>query len=146
MITAEFSEISSDEFKDTYFAPLDMLIKNSNLNGRFLLSEYYYPLGDAMHVEDDIQIYSNEIVNSITRFYRDILDEYHYFGYASSITSPLSISPKFKPDIVHVSWDEVSTRRNPDICFAIGDYKTENYFLTQGLQELKLAITEFVEC
>ena len=44
-----------------------------------------------------------------------------------------------------MSWDEALTRQNPDICFAIGDYKTENYFLTKGLQELKLAITDFVE-
>ena len=146
MMTAEFREISSDKFKNTYLAPLDKVMKDSNLNGRFLLPEYYYPLGDARHVEDDIQIYFNEeIANSIKRFYRDILDEYHHFGYASSITPPLSINPNFKPDIVHVSWDEALTRQNPDICFAIGDYKTENYFLTKGLQELKLAITDFVE-
>ncbi|MDN5664434.1 MAG: DUF3698 domain-containing protein, partial [Staphylococcus equorum] len=145
MMTAEFREISSDEFKNTYLAPLDNVIKDSNLNGRFLLPEYYYPLGDARHVEDDIQIYFNEeIASSIKRFYRDILDEFHYFGHAS-IIPPLSTNPNFKPDIVHVSWNEALTRQNPDICFAIGDYKTENYFLTKGLQELKLAITDFVE-
>ena len=59
---------------------------------------------DAMHVEDDIQIYfSEEIARSIKRFYCDVLDEYHYFGYASNITPPLSINPNFKPDVVHVS-------------------------------------------
>ena len=145
MMTAEFREISSDEFKNTYLAPLDNVVKDSNLNGRFLLPEYYYPLGDARHVEDDIQIYFNEeIASSIKRFYRDILDEFHYFGHAS-IIPPLSTNPNFKPDMVHVSWNEALTRQNPDICFAIGDYKTENYFLTKGLQELKLAITDFVE-
>ena len=145
MMTAEFREISSDEFKSTYMAPLDKVIKNSNLSEDLLLKRYTYPLGDATHVEDDIQIYfDEEIARSMKRFYRDILDDYHHFGHAS-IIPPLLTNPNFKPDIVHVSYDKASTRRNPDICFAIGDYKTENYFLTQGLQELKLAITDFVE-
>ena len=145
MMTAEFREISSDEFKNTYLAPLDMVIKDSNLSKELLSRTYDYPLGDARHVEDDIQIYfDEEIARPIKRFYRDILDEYHHFGHAS-IIPPFSTNPNFKPDIVHVSWDEASTRQNPDICFAIGDYKTENYFLTKGLQELKLAITGFVE-
>ncbi|CUM48175.1 unnamed protein product [Debaryomyces fabryi] len=145
MMTAEFREISSDEFKNTYLAPLDKVIKDSNLRKELLSRTYDYPLGDARYVEDDIQIYSNEIACSINRFYLDILDEFHYFGYASSITPPLSKNPSFKPDIAHVYWGEASTRQNPDICVAIGDYKTETYFLTKGLQELKLAITEFVE-
>lgn len=146
MMTAEFREISTDEFKNTYLAPLDEVIKDSNLNKDLLSRTYAYPLGDAMHVEDDIQLYfSHQIEDSTARLYRDILDEYHYFGHASTITTPLSRNQNFKPDVVHVSWDEASTRRNPDICFAIGDYKTENYFLTQGLQELKLAIMDFVE-
>ncbi|CUM56002.1 unnamed protein product [Debaryomyces tyrocola] len=128
MMAAEFREISSDEFKNTYLAPLDKVIKKANFNRRILTEDYGYPLGDAMH-----------------RFYRDILDESHYFGYASSITPSLSINPSFKPDVVHVSWDEASTRRNPDICFAIGGYKTENYSLVTGFEDLKLAITDFVE-
>ena len=145
MMTAEFREISSDEFKNTYLSPLDKVIKNSNLSEDLLSKRYTYPLGDARHVEDDIQLYfSHQIEDTTTRLYRDILDEYHHFGHAS-IIPPLSTNPNFKPDIVHVSWDEALTRQNPDICFAIGDYKTENYFLTKGLQELKLAITDFVE-
>ncbi|CAG89961.2 DEHA2F27368p [Debaryomyces hansenii CBS767] len=145
MMTAEFREISSDEFKITYLAPLDKVIKKTNFGRRIIAEDYGYPLGDARHVEDDIQIYfDEEIASSIKRFYRDILDEYHHFGHAS-IIPPLSTNPNFKPDIVHVSWDETLARQNPDICFAIGDYKTENYFLTKGLQELKLAITGFVE-
>ncbi|CUM49787.1 unnamed protein product [Debaryomyces tyrocola] len=143
MITAEFREISNDEFKNTYLAPLEKVIKNSNISEDLLSKRYTYPLGDAMHVEDDIQLYFyHQIEDTTARLYRDILDQYHYFGHAS-IVPPLSINPKFKPDIVHVSWDEALTRQNPDICFAIGDYKTENYFLTKGLHELKLAITDF---
>ena len=145
MMTAEFREISSDEFKNTYLAPLDMVIKDSCIREELSSMRYAYPLGDARHVEDDIQLYfSHQIEDTTARLYRDILDEYHHFGHAS-IIPPLSTNPNFKPDIVHVSWDEALTRQNPDICFAIGDYKTENYFLTKGLQELKLAITDFVE-
>ncbi|CUM53636.1 unnamed protein product [Debaryomyces tyrocola] len=94
MVTAEFREISSDEFKNTYLAPLDKVIKKANFGRKILAEDYGYPRGDARHVKDDIQIYSNEIACSINRFYLDILDEFHYFGYASSITPPLSTKPK----------------------------------------------------
>ena len=94
------------------------------------------------HVEDDILLYFyHEIEETTARLYCDILEEYHYFGHAS-IIPPFSTDQNFKPGIVYMFWNEALTHRNPDIWFAIGDYKTENYFLTKLLQELKLAMTD----
>ena len=61
LITAEFREMSSDEFKDRYLAPLDNALRESNIRSRLLAEDYRYPLGDAMHVEQAIQEYFNEI-------------------------------------------------------------------------------------
>lgn len=82
-------------------------------------------------------VFISQMEDTIARFYRDIFDECHYFGQPSSITPVLSTNLSIKPNVVHLSLGEASTRRTPDICFAIEDYKTENYYLTQGLQELK---------
>ena len=59
LITAEFREMSSDDFKDRYLAPLDSALKESNICRRPLAQEYAYPLGDAMHMEQAIQEYFN---------------------------------------------------------------------------------------
>ena len=60
LITAEFREMSSDDFKETYLAPLDNALKESSIRSRPLAQEYTYPLGDAMHIEQAIQEYFNE--------------------------------------------------------------------------------------
>ena len=96
MTTAEFREISSDKFKNTYFAPLDKVIKETNFGGRCLAEDYVYHLEDTRHVEDDIQYHSSHKIEDTTdRLYRDICGEYHYFDKASNITPPLAIIPNF---------------------------------------------------
>ena len=63
LITAEFREMSSNEFKDRYLAPLDNALRVSSIRRRLLSEDYRYPLGDAMHVEHAIQEYFNEIAD-----------------------------------------------------------------------------------
>ena len=55
LITAEFREISSDEFKDRYLSPLDITLRESSIKRPLLLEAYDYPLGDAINWEHDIQ-------------------------------------------------------------------------------------------
>lgn len=50
-ITADFREMSSDEFKERYLAPLDKALRESNLSDDYLSKKYRYPFGDAIHVE-----------------------------------------------------------------------------------------------
>lgn len=59
LITAEFREMSSNEFKDMYLAPLDNALRESSIRSRLLVEDYRYPSGDAMHVEHIIQRYFN---------------------------------------------------------------------------------------
>jgi hypothetical protein len=55
LIATEFKEMSSDEFKDCYFAPLDDALKDTNISD-FLSKKYKYPLGDAINREHDTKI------------------------------------------------------------------------------------------
>lgn len=50
LITAEFREMSSDDFKETYLAPLDSVLRESNICRLPLAREYAYPRGDAVHM------------------------------------------------------------------------------------------------
>ncbi len=71
LITAEFREMSSDDFKETYLAPLDKALEESNISIPLLAPAYPYPLGDAMHVEQAIQEYfDREIARTIDHLYR----------------------------------------------------------------------------
>ena len=74
LITAEFREMSSDDFKDRFLAPLDSAIRESSIRRRLITEDYRYPLGDAMHVEHAIQRYFNEeIARTIDHLYRDLV-------------------------------------------------------------------------
>ncbi|CUM68456.1 uncharacterized protein PRCAT00006181001, partial [Priceomyces carsonii] len=57
MTTADFKEMTSDEFKTTYLAPLDNALKGSDIKAPLLSMTYRYPFGDATNVEGDIQRY-----------------------------------------------------------------------------------------
>lgn len=71
LIVAELKEMNSDEFKNSYFGPLDDALKDANIND-FLSKKYKYPFGNAINREHDIQEYFNdEIASTIKRLYRD---------------------------------------------------------------------------
>lgn len=74
LMTSEFGEMSSDEFKESYLAPFDEVLKDTNISDNFLTKRYKYPFGDATHVDDDIQEYFNEIAIPIRGLYRDVGD------------------------------------------------------------------------
>ncbi|CAR65727.1 DEHA2D19404p [Debaryomyces hansenii CBS767] len=141
LITAEFREMSSDDFKDRYLAPLDIALKESNICRRPLAQEYAYPRGDAMHIEQAIQEYFNEIAIPIKGLYRDVGDTNNYFGSPSIIRPPLDRKRRIQPDIIRMKNESDSDMQYPEIVFGIGDYKTGVYKMTQGFEEFKTAIS-----
>ncbi|CUM48469.1 uncharacterized protein AC631_01088 [Debaryomyces fabryi] len=147
LILAEFREISSNEFKDRYLAPLDKAIKMSSLAGDILSRKYSYPLGDAMHVENDIQRYFDKyIAREIDELYRNMGGEHHYFGKPSIIRPPLERKRIIQPDIVHLAGNvSMPNDQCPEICYAIGVYKKGNYYLAEGFKELKATIKDHKE-
>lgn len=48
LISAEFREMSGDEFKDRYLASLDNALKESSIRSR-LVVDYLYPFEDAIN-------------------------------------------------------------------------------------------------
>lgn len=54
---AEFRKMSSDEFKESFLAPLDTIIRETSIKGGPLLDEYAYLFRDANYPEGDIQDY-----------------------------------------------------------------------------------------
>ena len=133
--TAECREMTCDQFKSTYLAPLDDALTVSNIIHKYLLEEYVYPVGNAAHVEGDIQDYfDRQISYTIEILYQEICGISHKFGRSSSILRPpLNRSSIIKPDIVHIYTAESALNfHSPDVCFAIGDYKKENYYLILG--------------
>lgn len=102
LITAEFREMSSDDFKEIYLAPLDNALRESNVKSLPLEHQYKYPLGDAMHVEQAIQWYFNEeIARTIKQLYRDVGDITSYFVSPSFVRPPLDRKRMIQPDIIH---------------------------------------------
>ena len=141
LITAEFREMSSDDFKDRYLAPLDIALKESNICRRPLAQEYAYPRGDAMHVEQAIQEYfDREIARTIDHLYRDIGDITNHFCSPSFVKSPLDGKRAVQPDIIHMLTKSDLNTQYPEIVFGIGDYKTGVYKMMQGFEEFKTAI------
>lgn len=57
LITADFREMSSDEFKDRSLSPLDKTLRRSKLKLNHLTKEYSYPFGSTTDIEFDIQRY-----------------------------------------------------------------------------------------
>ena len=145
LMKAEFREMSSVEFKESYLAPLDDALKETNITDEFLSKKYNYPLGDAIHVEDHIQRYfSRQIEDTTDSLYRELGSKDHFFGKPSIIRPPLDRTRTIKPDIAHIL--KKGSFRNlqiPEVCFAIGDYKKGTYNLARGFEELKVAIEQF---
>ena len=141
LITAEFREMSSDDFKETYLAPLDKALEESNISIPLLAPAYPYPLGDAMHVEQAIQEYfDREIARTIDHLYRDIGDITNHFCSPSFVKSPLDGKRAVQPDIIHMLTKSDLNTQYPEIVFGIGDYKTGVYKMMQGFEEFKTAI------
>ncbi|CAG84283.2 DEHA2A00242p [Debaryomyces hansenii CBS767] len=141
LITAEFREMSSDDFKETYLAPLDKALEESNISIPLLAPAYPYPSGDAMHVEQAIQEYFNEIAIPIKGLYRDVGDTNNYFGSPSIIRPTLDQRRIVQPDIIHMLTKSDLNTQYPEIVFGIGDYKTGVYKMMQGFEEFKTAIS-----
>ncbi|CUM57426.1 unnamed protein product [Debaryomyces tyrocola] len=103
LMTADFREMSSDEFKERYLAPLDTTIRESSIKIQLLLDEYAYPLGDACHAESAIQEYFNwRIAPTICDVHRNICGRDYYFGQPSIIRPPLDRRSVIKADITHM--------------------------------------------
>ncbi|CAG85704.2 DEHA2C00110p [Debaryomyces hansenii CBS767] len=141
LITAEFREMSSDDFKDRYLAPLDSVLRESNICRLPLAREYAYPRGDAVHMEQAIQSYFNEISIPIRGLFQDLGDRENNFGYVSFIRPPLDQKRMIQPDIIHMLTRSNLNTQYPEDVFGIGDYKTGIYKMTQGFEEFKTAIS-----
>jgi len=146
LISAEFREMSSDEFNEVYLAPLDNALRESNLSDDYLFKRYRYPLGDAMHVEHDIQEYFNErIAPTLTDLFGDLGDMDNYFGNPSIVRPPLDQRRIIQPDIIHMINKSDLGIQYPEIVFGIGDYKTGVYKMTEGFEDLKAVIESQTE-
>ncbi|CUM68455.1 uncharacterized protein PRCAT00006180001 [Priceomyces carsonii] len=148
MVVADFREMTSNEFKTTYLAPLDNALRGSIIDDEYLLKRYAYPFGDATNVEGDIQEYFDQkIADSINTLYGEIYGKYHKFGKPTIIRPPLDRRRIIKPDIIHFAMNKLSpNRQNPEICFGIGDYKKKSYHLARGFKELKATLKEYNKC
>ncbi|CUM53631.1 unnamed protein product [Debaryomyces tyrocola] len=141
LITAEFREMSSDDFKDRYLALLDSAIRGSNISIPLLAQAYAYPLGDAMHVEQAIQEYfDREIARTIDHLYHDIVDVTNRFCSPSFVRPPLDSKRRVQPDIIHMLTKSNLNTQYPELVFGVGDYKTGIYKMMQGFEEFKAAI------
>lgn len=58
---------------------------------------------------------------------------------------PLNRRTIIKPDIVLAVDKSTHNSQCPEICFAMGDYKKKNYYLTRGLEGLELDILDYKE-
>ena len=80
---------------------------------RPLTQEYAYPRGDAMHIEQAIQEYFNEIAIPIEGLYRDVGDTNNYFGSPSIIRPTLDQRRIVQPDIIHMIYkSDIAKSRN----------------------------------
>ncbi|CUM52899.1 unnamed protein product [Debaryomyces tyrocola] len=144
MINAEFREMSSEEFKSSYLAPLDTAMRGQKYRIKPLAALYIYPLGNPQRVENHIQKYfSHTICGPIESLYQDICGKSHCFDSGSYLRPPLNKDIVIEPDIIHFAEYESRDGHFPEICFGLGDYKTENYHLSQGFEEFKVAIENF---
>ena len=142
MVAAEFREISSDEFKTNFLAPLDTAIRESNICDIFSSHMYAYPVAESNNEEWIQKYFNGRILTPIETLYQFTCGDDHVFG------GPLTIKPsftdernlRFKPDIIHYLTNKLpSLHEFPHIYFGLGDYKTESYCLSQGFEELKAA-------
>ena len=146
MVTAEYREISSNEFKNNFLAPLDTVIRESDIRDRVLSYMYAYPVAESNNEEWIQKYFSWYILKAINSLYLFTCGRHHVFG------GPLTIKPsftnekhlRFKPDIVHYLTNELASLYEfPHIYFGLGDYKTESYCLPQGFEELKAATKDY---
>jgi len=66
--------MSTDKFRDRYRAPLDHALRKSSIRSRLLSESYWYPLGDVLDREHDIQDYFSEVSMPIRRLYGDVFE------------------------------------------------------------------------
>ena len=143
MVNAEFREMSSEEFKNSYLSPLETGIRGQKLDIKPLASQYRYPLGNPQCVENHIQDYFSETIRGpIKDLNRDICGVHHYFGSASYLRPRLNTDIFIEPGMIHFAEYESGDGHFPEICFGLGDYKTENYYLSQGFEEFKEEIKD----
>lgn len=143
MMNAKFTGLSIDEFKDNYLSPFDKTIKESRIQHAPCLNPVFpYPLTHDWDDEFYVHKYfRQDICGSIECIYHSIYDSYHIFGYPPIVRAPLNQNQKLRPDIMHYKRNNSEPYADsPALCFGIGDYKTENYYLSQGFEELKVAI------
>ncbi|KRZ99907.1 uncharacterized protein AC631_04315, partial [Debaryomyces fabryi] len=146
MVKAEFREISSDEFKRSFLEPFEMTIRGTNFIQRQLLNAYEYPRAPSNNEECIQKYFNGRILTPIENVYKYTYGQHHVFG------GPLIIKPSFtdvnnlhfKPDIIHFLTNKLASLHEfPNIYFGLGDYKIESYYLSQGFEELKGAISLF---
>lgn len=141
LITADLKEVSSHDFKDRYLVPLDNHISESNISGQLLTEDYRYTLGDAMNREHYIeQNFDREIAGTIDRLYCDVGDVDNYIGNPSIVRPLLDQRRIIQPNIIHMSKKSDLDIEYPEIIFGMGVYKSGAYKMTQGFEELKIAI------
>ncbi|KRZ98280.1 uncharacterized protein AC631_05960, partial [Debaryomyces fabryi] len=146
LVKAEFREISSDEFKCNFFAPLDAAIRVSNILDRFLSYVYEYPRAQSNNEEFVQRYFNGRVLTPIENLYKYTCGQHHVFGGPLIIKPPFTDAKnlRYKPDIIHFLTNKLASLHEfPNIYFGLGDYKTESYYLSQGFEELKGAIKSF---
>ncbi|CUM53663.1 unnamed protein product [Debaryomyces tyrocola] len=140
VMRAKFREISILEFKTNYLAPLDSSIKESKRNLFPSLEEHFRsPWGNTWNTKHYIkQHFDGNIVSTIERLYHAINGYYDIFGYSYIIKAVFNEDQRLRTDIMHCRNNK--STYNPEICFALGSYKSENYYLCQGFDDFKSAI------
>lgn len=146
---AKFKELSTQEFKNNYLAPLDSSIKESKHNLFPFLDSYYdSPRGYTWNNKLEIkQYFHGNIAGTIDRLYYAIFGDCHHFGSSPVIKTILNEKQRLRTDAMHYKMNY--STYNPEICFALGTYKSENYYLYRGFKELKSAMENVngpIEC
>lgn len=87
------------------------------------------------------EYFDNSISGQIQTLYRDLYGVHHSFGIASYLRPPLNNDKIIEPDIIHFAdRDSNPNGHYPEVCFGLGDFKTQNYYSSKGFKDLKEAI------
>ena len=147
LMKAEFKEISSDEFKGIYLAPLDNALKESDIRCPPLPDYFVYPRELRAFVEGDFQrFFDVEVASTIRNLYHYIggIDRSRFQSF-SILRSPLDRRITAKLDMAHVLMKGLLLDLDipaPKICFAIGGYKKKSYKLAHGFDDLKSTLDD----
>lgn len=138
---AEFREMSSDEFKESYLGPLDNAIKRSNITFPLLEPEYRYPAVRASHLYT--KGFNERIIPDLRDFFYIICGTDNFFGKPLIIRSHLDKKCVFKTSIAQILHKgSFGNPQTPEICFVIGDYNKKNHGLARGFEELRVTIKD----